>query len=68
MVTSRAFRFAAAAAAVFLLLVPALWNGFPFLFYDTGGYLARPFDGTLAAGRSVAFGSPPARGGISGRR
>jgi hypothetical protein len=50
------FRLSAFAAAVFLLLVPALWNGFPFLFFDTGGYLARPFDGTLAAGRSVAYG------------
>jgi hypothetical protein len=56
MVTSPVFRLAAAAAAVFLLLVPALWNGFPFLFYDTGGYLAGPFDGTLAAGRSVVYG------------
>ncbi len=50
------FRFGAAAAAVFLLLIPALWNGFPFLFFDTGGYLARPFDGTLAAGRSGVYG------------
>lgn len=63
MATSPVFRLAAAAAAVFLLLVPALWNGFPFLFYDTGGYLARPFDGTLAAGRSVIYGLWLAAGG-----
>lgn len=56
MATSPVFRLAGAAAAAFLLLVPALWNGFPILFYDTGGYLARPFDGTLAAGRSVVYG------------
>jgi hypothetical protein len=50
------FRLGAFAAATFLLLIPALWNGFPFLFFDTGGYLARPFDGTLAAGRSAVYG------------
>jgi hypothetical protein len=50
------FRLGAFAVAVFLLLGPALWNGFPFLFFDTGGYLARPFDRTLAAGRSVTYG------------
>ena len=55
MVMRLVFRLGATAAAVFLLLVPALWNGFPFLFFDTGGYLARPFDGTLAAGRSVVY-------------
>ncbi len=56
MATSPVFRVATVAAAVFLLLVPAIWNGFPILFYDTGGYLARPFDGTLAAGRSMVYG------------
>jgi hypothetical protein len=35
---------------------PALWNGFPIVFYDTGGYLARPFEHTLALGRSTAYG------------
>ena len=49
-------RLIGAAAAIFLLLVPALWNGFPFLFFDTGGYLARPFDATLAPGRSAVYG------------
>jgi hypothetical protein len=56
MATRLVVRLIGAAAAVFLLLIPALWNGFPFLFFDTGGYLARPFDGTLAAGRSVVYG------------
>ncbi len=56
MATRPVFRLAGAAAAVFFLIVPALWNGFPLLFFDTGGYLARPFDGTLAPGRSVVYG------------
>src|SRR6202158_961087 len=56
MVMRPVFRLGAYAAAVFLLLVPALWNGFPLLFFDTGGYLARPFDGTLAAGGSAVYG------------
>lgn len=38
------------------LLAPALWNGFPILFHDTGGYLVRPFEGTLVLGRSVVYG------------
>ena len=28
-----------------MLLAPALWNGFPLLQYDTGGYLARWYEG-----------------------
>jgi len=39
------------------LLWPALWNGFPIVFYDTGGYLARPFEATLAMGRSALYGA-----------
>jgi hypothetical protein len=38
------------------LLVPALLNGFPLVFADTGGYLARPFERTLALGRSAFYG------------
>ena len=38
------------------LLWPALWNGFPIVFYDTGGYLARPFEATLGMGRSTFYG------------
>jgi hypothetical protein len=30
-----------AIAVPLLLLAPALWNGYPLLEYDTGGYLAR---------------------------
>src|SRR5450830_1648256 len=39
------------------LLWPALWNGFPIVYYDTGGYLARPFEGTLGNGRSALYGA-----------
>lgn len=47
---------AAALTATLLLLTPALWNGFPLLEYDTGGYLARWFEGTLVVSRSTAYG------------
>ncbi len=47
---------AAGAAMVLALLAPALWNGFPLIFPDTGGYLARPFEGTLTIGRSALYG------------
>jgi hypothetical protein len=40
-----------------VLLVPALWNGFPLIFSDTGGYLARPFERTLGLGRSAFYGT-----------
>lgn len=39
------------------LMWPAFWNGFPILFADTGGYLARPFEGNLAFGRSALYGA-----------
>jgi hypothetical protein len=39
-----------------LLLGPSLWNGFPLIFADTGGYLARPFLGNLELGRSALYG------------
>ena len=39
------------------LMWPAFWNGYPILFADTGGYLARPFEGTLAFGRSALYGA-----------
>jgi len=46
----------AALAAMVALLAPALWNGFPLLEYDTGGYLARWFEGYLVPSRSVVYG------------
>jgi len=47
----------AAALMLTALLWPALWNGFPIVFYDTGGYLARPFEATLSMGRSALYGA-----------
>jgi hypothetical protein len=43
-------------AATLLLLAPAMWNGFPFLEYDSGGYLARWFEGYLVESRSTVYG------------
>ncbi len=43
-------------AAVALLLAPALWNGWPIVFFDTGGYIKRAFDLTLEPGRSLFYG------------
>lgn len=38
------------------LLAPALWNGYPLLQYDTGGYLARWYEGYLVPSRSTVYG------------
>jgi hypothetical protein len=38
------------------LSAPALWNRFPLLQYDTGGYLARWYEGTLVPSRAVVYG------------
>ena len=42
--------------ATIVLLLPAFWNGFPLLEYDTGGYLARWFEGILVPSRSTTYG------------
>jgi hypothetical protein len=39
-----------------VLVAPALWNGFPLIFPDTGGYMTRPLEGTLDLGRSALYG------------
>ena len=46
----------AALAIPVLLLAPAIWNGYPLLQYDTGGYLARWYEGYLVPSRSTVFG------------
>jgi hypothetical protein len=51
-----AARIASRLLATMLLLLPAIWNGFPLLEYDTGGYLARWFEGTLVPSRSTTYG------------
>ncbi len=38
------------------LIAPAVWNGFALLQYDTGGYLARWYEGTLEPSRAVVYG------------
>jgi hypothetical protein len=43
--------------SVAVLLLPAVWNGFALVFPDTGGYLLRPFEGTLEIGRSALYGA-----------
>src|SRR5882757_5423813 len=46
----------ASSAMVLALMTPALWNGFPLIFPDTGGYLTRPIEGALGMGRSALYG------------
>jgi hypothetical protein len=46
----------AAIAIPVLLVAPAIWNGYPLLQYDTGGYLARWYEGYLVPSRSTVFG------------
>jgi hypothetical protein len=53
---------AASAVMLFALLAPAIWNGFPLVFADTGGYLARAFECTLDIGRSALYGTVLASG------
>ena len=45
-----------AVLCVALLCAPALWNGFPLLQYDTGGYLVRWYEGYLVPSRAVLYG------------
>jgi hypothetical protein len=52
----RAVDAAVALATVLILLAPALWNGFPLLQYDSGGYFARWYEGTLEESRSTVYG------------
>src|SRR5437868_8961531 len=47
---------AAAIAIPILLVAPAIWNGYPLLQWDTGGYLARWYEGYLVPSRSTMFG------------
>ena len=54
--TRNAARIVPCIAATLVLLAPAIWNRFPLLQYDTGGYLARSFEGTLVPSRSTTYG------------
>jgi hypothetical protein len=46
----------AAVSLPLLLIAPAFWNGYPLLQWDTGGYLARWYEGYLVPSRSTVFG------------
>src|SRR5947199_10868946 len=50
-------RLAGIVAAALMLLAPALWNGFPLLQFDTGGYFARWHEGRLEESRSTVYGA-----------
>jgi hypothetical protein len=54
--TSTVTRLGSTISATLILLLPALWNRFPLLEYDTGGYLARWFEGYLVPSRSTTYG------------
>ena len=54
--TSATARLGSTLSATLILLLPALWNRFPILEYDTGGYLARWFEGYLVPSRSTTYG------------
>ena len=43
------------AAATLLLLAPALWNGFPLMFFDTGAFIEQAVKGGFVAERSVFY-------------
>lgn len=51
-----AFRALAATLALGVLIAPAIWNRYPLLEYDTGGYLARWYEGYLVPSRSTVYG------------
>jgi hypothetical protein len=46
----------AAVVIPLFLIAPAVWNGYPLLQWDTGGYLARWYEGYLVPSRSTVFG------------
>jgi hypothetical protein len=55
--TAKPFLVAAIAVVIpLMLLAPAFWNGYPVLQSDTGGYLARWYEGYLVPSRSTVFG------------
>lgn len=46
----------AIAGMMLVMLAPALWNGFPLIFPDTGGYFSAPLQHEIANGRSALYG------------
>jgi hypothetical protein len=54
--TDPAWVWVSAVTIPLMLIAPALWNGYPLLQYDTGGYLARWYERYLVPSRSTVFG------------
>jgi len=54
--TDQVWVWIAAVTIPLMLIAPALWNGYPLLQWDTGGYLARWYEGYLVPSRSTVFG------------
>ncbi len=46
----------AASGMIAAMLAPAIWNGFPIIFPDTGGYFTAPMVQQMANGRSALYG------------
>ncbi len=42
-------------ASILLILLPAIWNGMPFLFYDTGAFLSLAIEGGFKPERSSFY-------------
>jgi hypothetical protein len=42
--------------AAFILLWPAIWNGYPLVFSDTGTYIASAFDQKVPFDRPIGYG------------
>jgi hypothetical protein len=53
---SRSVWILSGAAMTAMLLTPAIWNGFPIIFPDTGGYLTVALTGVPLPGRSALYG------------
>jgi hypothetical protein len=47
--------FSALAASILVVLIPALWNGFPFMFYDTGAFIDLAMQGGFSPERSAFY-------------
>jgi len=54
-------------AGAFLLMLPALWNGFPFIFFDSGDYLSATLTGERVVYRDPVYGflAAPLHAGLS---
>jgi hypothetical protein len=55
-IAQKAWRCISVIASSAVLLAPAIWNRFPLLQYDTGGYFVRWYEGYLMPSRSTVFG------------